>query len=269
MTSMDVVAKNNVQIVGNPDGPPVVLAHGFGCDQHMWRRVTDLLASEFRVVLFDHVGCGASDPSAWDPQRYTTLQAYADDILDVLAALDLREPVFVGHSVAAMMTVLAAATDPTRFGKLVLLTPSPRYLDDDGYRGGFSTEDIDELLESLEANYLGWSYAIAPTIVGRPDRPDLSAELADSFCRTDPAVARVFARTTFLADNRSDLGRVALPTLVIECAQDALAPTGVGAFVHQRIAGSALVTLDTVGHCPQLSAPEITAEAIATFARTT
>lgn len=268
MTSMDVRARNNVQVVGNADGPTVVLAHGFGCDQNMWWRVTDLLSAEFQVVLFDHVGCGASDLSAWDQQRYGSLQAYAEDILEVLAALDLREAVFVGHSVAAMMGVLAVGADAGRVRKLVLLTPSPRYINDEGYRGGFARSDIDELLESLEDNYLGWSYAIAPTIVGRPDRPDLSEELADSFCRTDPSVARVFARTTFLSDNRSDLSRVSVPTLVIECAQDALAPREVGAYVSAHIEGSELVTLDTTGHCPQLSAPDITAEAIAAFART-
>jgi sigma-B regulation protein RsbQ len=175
--------------------------------------------------------------------------------------------VFVGHSVAAMMGVLAVGADPGRFAKLVLVTPSPRYLDDEGYRGGFTRADIDELLESLEDNYLGWSRAIAPTIVGRPDHPEFAEELADSFCRTDPSCARVFARTTFLSDNRRDLDRVAVPTLVIECAQDALAPREVGAYVAQHIRGSTLVTLDTTGHCPHLTAPEPTAQAIADFAR--
>lgn len=266
---MDVRSRNNVRIVGPDDGPTVVLAHGFGCDQNLWRLVTARLVPEFRVVLFDHVGSGASDPAAWDAARYSSLQGYADDVLELVRELDLDDVVFVGHSVAAMMGVLAVGADPSRFAKLVLLTPSPCYVDDADYRGGFSRADIDELLDSLESNYLGWSRAIAPTIMGAPGQPELSEELAESFCRNDPNRARVFARATFLSDNRSDLDGVRVPTLVIECAEDAIAPRGVGAFVHGRIAGSALLTLETTGHCPHLSAPEETAGAIAAFARAT
>jgi sigma-B regulation protein RsbQ len=262
-------ARNNVRLAGVEDGPTIMLAHGFGCDQHLWRLVEDRLASSFRLILFDHVGCGASDPSAWDPKRYETLQGYADDILGIVRELDVRDVIFVGHSVAAMMGVLAVSTDPSRFARLVLLTPSPCYLDQGDYRGGFSRTDIDDLLDSLESNYLGWSRSMAPVIMGTPDQPELSDELTDSFCRTDPACARVFARTTFLSDNRADLARVSLPTLVIECAQDTLAPREVGAYVQQRIDGSQLVTLDATGHCPQLSAPDITAQAIALFAGAT
>jgi sigma-B regulation protein RsbQ len=243
-----------------------MLAHGFGCDQNLWRLVAPELARDFHVVLFDYVGAGRSDLSAWREERYATLDGYARDVLDICAELDLREVVFVGHSVSAMIGVLAANEQPERFARLVLLTPSPRYVDDDGYRGGFSVEDIDELLESLESNYLGWSAAMAPVIMGNPDRPELGDELTNAFCRTDPRIARVFARATFLSDNRPDLAKVTLPTLVIECSQDAIAPREVGAFVHQQITGSRLITLDATGHCPQLSAPEATAEAIAGFA---
>lgn len=262
---MDVRARNNVHIVGDPSGPTVMLAHGFGCDQNLWRRVVALLPPQLRVVLFDHVGCGGADPNAWDAQRYSSLQGYADDILDLVRRLDLRDVVFVGHSVAAMMGVLAAAADPGPFAKLVLLTPSPCYLDDDGYVGGFCRADIDDLLASLESNYLGWSRAMAPTIMGTPDRPDLGEELADTFCRADPAKARVFARTTFLSDNRSDLQRVSVPTLVIECAHDTLAPRQVGSYVQRQIEGSTLVTLEAWGHCPQVSAPADTAAVIVDF----
>lgn len=264
---MDVAAKNNVKIVGTPDGPTVMLAHGFGCDQNLWRLVTERLAPNFRIVLFDHVGAGASDPSAWDAARYASLSGYADDVLDIVRDLELTDVVFVGHSVAAMIGVLAVSAEPDRFAGLVLLTPSPRYLDDEGYRGGFSPADIDELLDSLESNYLGWSRAMAPTIMGTPDRPELGDELTDSFCRTEPSRALAFARTTFLSDNRADLSRVSVPTLVIECERDTLAPREVGAYVHERIAGSELVTLDASGHCPHLSAPDATAEAIAAFVR--
>jgi sigma-B regulation protein RsbQ len=265
---MDARNRNNVVVTGPVDGPVVLLAHGFGCDQNLWRLVAPALAERFRVVLFDHVGAGKSDISSWSAQRYAGLDAYAGDILDICAELDLRDVVLVGHSVSAMIAVLAVNRAPERFAKLVLLTPSPCYLDDGDYRGGFSRADIDELLESLDANYLGWSAAMAPVIMGNPDRPELGGELTDSFCRTDPVIARVFARATFLSDNRADLPAVAVPTLVIQTAQDAIAPPEVGAFVHDRIAGSELVTLDAIGHCPQLSAPEATTEAIRAFAGT-
>jgi sigma-B regulation protein RsbQ len=244
----------------------MVFAHGFGCDQHMWRFVAPRFESEFRVVLFDHVGAGGSDLTAYEPERYSSLDGYAEDLLEVLRELDLREVTFVGHSVASMIGVLAAVAEPARFARLVLVSPSPRFIDDGDYVGGFSDQDIDELLESLESNYLGWSAAMAPVIMGNPDRPELGDELTNSFCRTDPHVARVFARATFLSDNRADLARVAVPTQVIQCAQDVIAPLEVGAYVHAQVPGSGLVTLDATGHCPQLSAPEATAEAIASFA---
>jgi sigma-B regulation protein RsbQ len=262
-------ARNNVNVVGPGDKPTIMLAHGFGCDQQLWRMVVSELLPSFQIVLFDHVGSGAADPAAWDAGRYASLQGYADDMLEILSELDLRDVTLVGHSVAAMMGVLAVAIDPSRIAKLVLLTPSPRYLDDDDYRGGFSRADIDELLESLESNYLGWSRAMAPVIMGAPEQPELADELAETFCRTDPECARVFARATFLSDNRADLKRVAVPTLVIESEQDAIAPREVGAFVHQHIGGSELLTLNTTGHCPHLSAPEATARAIGAFAEAT
>ena len=265
---MDVVDRNNVTVTGQPDGPVVMLAHGFGCDQNMWRLVLPTLAERFRVVLFDYVGSGRSDPAAWDQARYRSLEGYATDVLEVCEALDLAEVVFVGHSVSAMVGVLAAARAPQRFAKLVMVSPSPCYIDDpaDGYIGGFTVEDIDELLESLDSNYLGWSATMAPVIMGNPERPELGQELTDSFCATDPAMAAVFARTTFLSDSRADLASVVLPTLVLECAQDVIAPREVGAYVHAAIPGSRLVTLNATGHCPQLSAPEATVEQIAAFA---
>lgn len=263
---MNVLARNNVTFAGLESGTTVMLAHGFGCDQNLWRLVATRLADQFRLVLFDHVGSGLSDPDAWDAERYSSLHGYADDILDIVDELDLTDVVFVGHSVAAMMGVLAVAKDPSRFAKLVLLTPSPCYLDHDGYTGGFSRSDVDELLESMESNYLGWSRAMAPKVMGTPDRPELEDELTESFCRNDPAKAQVFARTTFLSDNRADLPRVGIPSRVVECLHDTLAPRSVGAYTHEHIAGSDLVTIDATGHCPQLSAPDETAAAIAAFA---
>ncbi len=264
---MDVYARNNIKIVGAPDGPLVVLAHGFGCDQQLWRLVVDRLQTDFRLLLFDHVGFGKSDTASWDAQKYSSLTGYAADVLDIVRELDLRDVVFVGHSVAAMIGALAVTAEPSRFAKLVMLTPSPRYIDDGDYRGGFSQSDIDELLESLELNYLGWSHAMAPVIMGTPDRPELQDELVETFCRNDPARARVFARVTFLSDNRDDLARIPVPTLVIECAQDAIAPRDVGAYVHEHVPDSRLVTLAATGHCPQVSDPDATASAISAFVR--
>ncbi|MFJ2101442.1 alpha/beta fold hydrolase [Streptomyces anulatus] len=262
---MDTRLRNNVTVTGHADGPVLMLAHGFGCDQNMWRLVVPALAESYRVVLFDYVGSGRADPSAWDEQRYSSLEGYAQDVLEICEELDLRDVTFVGHSVSAMVGVLASGKAPKRISRLVMVAPSPRYIDDDGYRGGFSTEDIDELLESLESNYLGWSAAMAPVIMGNTDRPELGEELTTSFCATDPDMARVFARTTFLSDSRTDLRTVTAPTLVLECEQDVIAPREVGAYVHAVIPGSWLVTLEATGHCPQLSAPEATADAIIEF----
>ena len=258
--------RNNVLLTGREDKPVMMLANGFGCDQNMWRLVAPALAADFRIVLFDHVGSGRAEPSAWQPERYATLDGYTDDILRICHELELNDVVFVGHSVSAMMGVLAAIAEPERFSKLILIGPSPRYIDDAGYRGGFSASDIDELLESLESNYLGWSAAMAPVIMGNPDRPELGEELANSFCRTDPQAARVFARTTFLSDNRTDLARVTVPTLILQCSSDVIAPLEVGAYVHARIPASTLVTLPATGHCPHLSAPAATVAAIRAFA---
>ena len=265
---MDVRARNHVTVTGRADGPVLLLAHGFGCDQNLWRLVVPILERDFRLVLFDHVGAGLSDLSAWSEDRYGGLDGYAQDVLEICRELDQGPVVFVGHSVSAMMGVLAVAREPERFAGLFLLTPSPRYIDDvaTGYRGGFSSEDIEELLQSLDSNYLGWSAAMAPVIMGNPERPELGQELTNSFCRTDPEIARSFARVTFLSDNRSDLEAIPVPTLIAQCSSDAIAPPEVGAFVHAHIKGSELVTLDATGHCPQLSAPEATAAAIASFA---
>ncbi|VVJ22384.1 Hydrolase of uncharacterised specificity RsbQ [Amycolatopsis camponoti] len=265
MCPVSMRTRNNVVVTGRETGPTVLLAHGFGCDQNLWRLVVPALAERYRVVLFDHTGAGRSDLSEWTPERYGTLDGYADDVLALCEELDLTDVVLVGHSVSAMIAVLAANREPARFAKLVLLTPSPCYIDDEDYRGGFSRADIDELLDALESNYLGWSAAMAPVIMGNPERPELGEELTNSFCRTDPAIARVFARATFLSDNRADLAKVSVPTLVLDCAHDAIAPPEVGRFTHARIAGSRLVTLDATGHCPQLSAPEATAAAITAF----
>jgi sigma-B regulation protein RsbQ len=262
---MQATMRNNVTELGRPDGPPVVFAHGFGCDQNMWRFVTPGFVDDYRVILFDAVGAGGSDLSAYDRDRYATLAGYARDLLEIITELDLHDVVYVGHSVAAMVGVLAARNEPQHFAKLVLVGPSPRYIDDGDYVGGFSAEDIEGLLESLDSNYLGWSSAMAPVIMGNPDRAELGAELTNSFCRTDPEIARHFARVTFTSDNRADLAGVDVPTLILQCADDVIAPTAVGDYVHQRITGSRLVRMAATGHCPNLSAPAETVAAIKSF----
>ena len=265
---MDPLRRNNVRVCGRADGQPMVFAHGFGCDQNMWRFVAPAFEDDFKVVLFDHVGAGDSDLSAYDPDRYSSLDGYADDVNEICEALGLDDVVFVGHSVSSMVGAIASTTAPAgRYDKLVMVGPSPRYIDDDGYRGGFSRADIEELLESMDSNYLGWSSAMAPVIMGNPDRPELGQELTASFCRTDPDIARRWAQVTFLSDNRDDLAGVDLPTLVLQCSQDAIAPVEVGEYVHEAIPGSTLVMLDAVGHCPNLSAPGPTIDAIAAFVR--
>ncbi|MCU1502387.1 MAG: Hydrolase of specificity RsbQ [Ilumatobacteraceae bacterium] len=252
-------------VSGNPDGQPMLFAHGFGCDQNMWRYVAPAFADRYRVVLFDHVGAGGSDPSAYDAERYASLDGYASDVLDICAALDLHDVVFVGHSVSAMIGALAAVRAPDRFDSLVMVGPSPRYIDDAGYVGGFSRADIDELLESLGSNYLGWSTAMAPVIMGNADRPELGAELTASFCRADPAIARRFAEVTFLSDNRTDLAKVSTRSLVLQCSNDVIAPIVVGEYVRDSLTSSEYVLLEATGHCPNLSAPAATIAAIAAF----
>ncbi|HUR14073.1 MAG TPA: alpha/beta hydrolase [Mycobacteriales bacterium] len=265
---MDVRARNNVVELGRPDGIPMLFAHGFGCDQHMWRHVTSRFVEDHRVVLFDYVGAGGSDLAAYDPVRYGSLDGYASDVLDVCEALNLEDVVFVGHSVSAMVGLLAAKRAPDRFAALVMVGPSPRYTDDGDYTGGFSAADIDELLGSLESNYLGWSSAMAPVIMGVPERPELGEELTNTFCQADPEIAGRFARVTFLSDHRHELPQVATPTLVMQCRNDVIAPVAVGEYVRDQMPDAELVLLDATGHCPNLSAPAATADAIEAFLRT-
>jgi sigma-B regulation protein RsbQ len=264
---MDIVERHNVQVHGDPGAPPIVFAHGFGCDQNMWRFVWPAFADAHRVILFDHVGHGGTGRGRFDRERdrYATLDGYADDVLEILEALDVRDAVFVGHSVSAMIGALASVRAPERFSRLVMVGPSPRYIDDGDYTGGFSRADIDGLLTSLESNYLGWSAAMAPAIMGNDDRPQLGSELTAAFCATDPEIARHFARVTFLSDNRADLARVTTRSLVLQCAADVIAPAAVGAYVHEHLPDSELVLLEATGHCPNLSAPEETTAAIRAF----
>jgi sigma-B regulation protein RsbQ len=261
---MNVLKRNNVVVKGNGD-IPMMFAHGFGCDQNMWRYVTPSFEENYKVILFDHVGAGNSDLNSFSTKKYATLEGYADDVLDIAKALGLQQIIFVGHSVSAMIGVIAAQKEPALFSSLILVGPSPSYIDQDGYHGGFSRDQLDELLEALEVNHLGWSMNLAPVIMGNPDRPELGEELTNSFCRTDPNIACHFARTTFLSDHRNILGNVTHPTLILQCADDVIAPKEVGEYVHEHVRGSKLIMMKATGHCPNLSAPSETISAIKSF----
>lgn len=258
---MDPLVRNNVKVSGRGE-TPMIFAHGFGCDQNMWRLVAPAFEDTHRIVLFDHVGSGQSDARAWDPAKYGSLRGYADDLVEICQALDLKDAIFVGHSVSAMIGIVAARQWPTILSRLVLVGPSPSYINDGDYVGGFERSDIEELLGFMDSNFLGWSSMLAPQIMGNADRPELAEELTNSFCQSDPEIAKHFARVTFLSDNRKDLEGFAVPSLVLQCSEDVIAPDSVGAYVHRKIAGSAFVKMQAKGHCPNLSAPEETVAAI-------
>jgi sigma-B regulation protein RsbQ len=257
----DVLVRNNVRVTGRGKRT-MVFAHGFGCDQAMWRLVAPAFEAEYLVVTFDHVGAGGSDLRCYDPVKYSQLSGYADDVRELCQRFDVQGGVFVGHSVAAMMGVLAAIAEPALFSRLVLVGPSPSYINDGEYVGGFERQDIDELLALLDSNYLGWAAAMGPAIMGRPDRPEFGEELTNSFCRTDPEIAKQFARVTFLSDCRAELSKLRVPSLILQCSEDVVAPLAVGQYLHRELWGSKLELMAAMGHCPQLSAPEETIAAM-------
>jgi sigma-B regulation protein RsbQ len=262
---VSITRKHNIQLSGARDARPMLFAHGYGCDQSMWRYITPAFEASHQLVLFDHVGAGKSDLAAYDRVRYSRLEGYAEDVLQICYELDLRDVIFVGHSVSSMIGVLAALRDSSRFGALVLVAPSPCYINDGDYHGGFSRGDIDGLLDTLDANYLGWAQAITPVIMGTPDRPQLVDELTNSFCRTDPEIAKHFAHVTFTSDVRAELPKVTVPSLIVQVTQDAIAPVTVGEYMHRVMPRSQLTLIETTGHCPHLSAPEPTIRAIQAF----
>ena len=261
---MSVQHRNNVQIAG--DGPAtIVFSHGFGCDQTMWRYLAPAFAGRYRTVLYDLVGSGRSDLAAYDRKRYSTLHAYADDLLEIVDACTDGPVVFVGHSVSAMIGLLATIEAPQRFAAQVMVGPSPCFINDGDYVGGFNAEDIDVLLHTMEDNFVAWADQFAPMIMGAPNRPDLRGELVQSFCRNDPAIARHFARVTFTADHRADLARSTVPALILQCSDDLIVPREVGDYMVSTLPRSTLRIIDNVGHCPHLSAPTASSRAIEEF----
>lgn len=257
MSVGSVLTRNNVTVAGNGT-QPMLFAHGFGCDQTIWRWITPAFAADFRMVLFDYVGSGRSDMAAYDPHRYGSLAGYMQDVLDICDTLDLRDVVLVGHSVSTMIGLLAAVRQPERFSKLILIAPSPRYINDEGYEGGFERTDIEELFRMMDKNFITWAHFMAPLVMKNAERPELTRELEILFCATDPRIARRFAEVSFLSDSRLDLPRVEVPTLVMQCADDALVPPSVGDYVHQHVRRSVLRRMRATGHCPHVSHPDET-----------
>lgn len=261
---MTVLERNNVVITGN-GSEAIIFAHGYGCDQNMWRYVYPSFKDNYKVILFDHVGAGHSDLNSFSTNKYSNLDGYADDIVEILSELNLENVIFVGHSVSALIGIIASLKSPNLFSKLILVGPSPSYINDGDYIGGFTNEQIDELLDSLDNNHLGWSQQMAPVIMGNQNKQKHKEELTNSFCSTDPEIAKHFARTTFLTDKRDILPQVNKPTLILQCSEDVIAPTEVGEYVHEKIKGSKLVFMNATGHCPNLSAPEETVKEINKF----
>ena len=259
--SNDVRRRNNVNVRGEGK-QPMLFAHGFGCDQNMWRFVTPAFEDDYKLVLFDYVGAGQSDARAWDAKRYESLNGYAQDILDVVNALDLQDVIVVAHSVSAMIAALAAMRQPDRFAHIIMLGPSPHYINDEGYVGGFERADIEGLLDTMDRNYIGWANFLAPVVMKNPEHPELTTELLGSFCSTDPMIARKFAEATFLSDNREDLPRVPTPSLIVQLTDDAIAPVSVGKYMHSRMPASTFRLMEGSGHCPHMSHPEETIEVI-------
>jgi sigma-B regulation protein RsbQ len=258
----DIIKRNNVKVSGNGN-QSMLFAHGFGCDQNMWRFVIPAFQKDYKIVAFDYVGSGKSEVASYNKERYSNLNGYAQDILDVCEALDLQSVIFVGHSVSCMVGLLAAIKQPQRFAQMIFIGPSPRYINErPDYTGGFERQDIEQLLDTMEKNYIGWANFLAPIVMKNDDRPELTHELTDSFCSTDPVIAKQFAETTFLSDNRKDLPHLKVPSLILQCSEDLIAPLEVGEYVAKNLENSTLKVMKATGHCPQLSAPEETIQLI-------
>lgn len=256
--TIDVLVRNNVKVLGS-GSQTIVFAHGFGCDQDMWRYIVPAFSENYRVILFDYVGSGESQINYYDAVKYNNLEGYAQDVLEIMEALELRDSIFVGHSVSSMIGMLASIQNPKYFKQIVMLGPSPRYVNDlPSYYGGFDRNDIDELLEMMQMNFIGWASYLAPIVMNNPERKDLAEELEKSFCSRDPHIARQFAEVTFLSDCRIDLDQATVPTLILQCSEDSIAPVEVGDYLHAHLKNSRLQQMTAKGHYPHLSQPEET-----------
>lgn len=260
----NIVVRNNVTILGQGD-QLLIFAHGFGCDQNMWRFITPAFMDKYKIILFDYVGSGNSDINAYSSEKYQSLQGYVQDLLDIIETLSLQNSIFVGHSISAMIGLLASIQHPDYFKKLIMIGPSPCYLNDDGYRGGFERSDIEELLDMMEMNFTGWASYMAPIAMSNPEQPALTQELKQTFIAADPIIAKEFAEVTFLSDHRSELPKVSVPSLIIQCSEDSIVPIGVGDYLHQHLKNSTLQLMEAKGHYPHISHPNETIQCIADF----
>ena len=251
---MDVLKRNNVKVFGKGD-QALLFSHGFGCDQNMWRFITANFVTDYQIIVFDHVGAGHSDLLAYDRVKYDSLSGYANDLLDICQELNLTHATLIGHSVGAMIGILSAIRQPEHFHKLILIGPSPCYLQQEQYYSSFTYKDVEEMLNYMETDYVNWSVTFAEFIMGSTPYPSLIEEMANSFCNTNPEIAKHFARVSFLSDHRSDLTHVKTKTYILQCSDDMIAPEEVGQFMNQKIEGSTLIHLQATGHCPNLSAP--------------
>ena len=260
----NIIVRNNVTILGQGD-QPLIFAHGFGCDQNMWRFITPAFMDKYKIILFDYVGSGNSDINAYSSEKYQSLQGYVQDLLDIIETLSLQNSIFVGHSISAMIGLLASIQHPDYFKKLIMIGPSPCYLNDDGYRGGFERSDIAELLDMMEMNFTGWASYMAPIAMSNPEQPALTQELKQTFIAADPIIAKEFAEVTFLSDHRSELPKVSVPSLIIQCSEDSIVPISVGDYLHQHLKNSTLQLMEAKGHYPHISHPNETIQCIADF----
>lgn len=253
----DIKVRNNVKTFGKGN-KPMIFAHGFGCDQNMWRYITPAFENDYKIVLFDYVGAGKSDIKSYNTERYSSLEGYAHDVLEICETLNLRDAIFIGHSVSSMIGLLAAVEKPEYFSNIIMVGPSPCYINDTGYVGGFERKDIEGLIQTMESNYIGWANFLAPSIMGNKDRPELGQELTESFCSTDPVIANQFAKATFFSDNRKDLTKLKVPTLILQCSEDIIAPLTVGEYLSSNLKDATLKVMKATGHCPHMSEPEET-----------
>ncbi len=260
--SSSILERNNVKILGS-GSQTLILAHGFGSDQTAWRHQIAAFAPKYRIVVFDHVGAGKSDFTAYSPHRYSSLYSYAEDLLDLCAELKLNQCVLVGHSVSGMVSLLAALVEPQRFSQLIFISASPRYLNDEGYIGGFEQSDLDALYAAMSANYYAWASGFAPIAMGNPDKPELALEFANTLSAIRPDIAQAVARVIFQSDHRVELPRLTVPTTLLQASNDIAVPPEVGQYMTQKIPQSKLIPIPATGHLPHISAPDVVTHAIA------
>lgn len=259
----DVLARNAVTVLGPASAQVLVFAHGYGTDQSTWRRIAERFATDHRVVLFDYVGSGRSDLSAYDERRYDSLQGYADDLIEVIDGVGATRVTLVAHSISGMIGALASIRRPELFAQLIMVCPSPRYIDDGDYRGGYSAEDVRGLLAAIEANQPSWAAALAPAVTARDDRPEVVDSVRRLFAATPAKVATHFARVVFFSDVRHRLAEIPVPCTIIQSQGDIICPPHIGAYLHERIPASELVQLETSGHFVHLTEPELVSALIA------